>query len=111
MKDGEAVDLSGGGRFSGRLTAPLCVAGGIAMQLLEEENIRIVSHIASIAGIADEGIFPASTLGKPFPTLSEARGEEMLAAIAKGTRRRRQCRRRGGVRGARFARRARRRAF
>lgn len=53
------------------------------MQLLEEENIRIVSHIASIAGIADEGIFPASTLGKPFPTLSEARGEEMLAAIAK----------------------------
>ena len=83
MKDGEAVDLSGGGRFSGRLTAPLCVAGGIAMQLLEEENIRIVSHIASIAGIADEGSFPASTLGKPFPTLSEARGEEMLAAIAK----------------------------
>ena len=49
----------------------------------EEENIRIVSHIASIAGIADEGIFPASTLGKPFPTLSEARGEDMLAAIAK----------------------------
>ena len=83
MKDGDTVDLSGGGRFSGRLTAPLCVAGGIAMQLLEEEKIRIVSHIASIAGIADEGIFPASTLGKPFPTLSEARGEEMLAAIAK----------------------------
>lgn len=83
MKDGDAVDLSGGGRFSGRLTAPLCVAGGITMQLLEEENIRIVSHIASIAGIADDGIFPASTLGKPFPTLSEARGEEMLAAIAK----------------------------
>ena len=83
IKDGDAVDLSGGGRFSGRLTAPLCVAGGIAMQLLEEENIRIVSHIASIAGIADEGIFPASTLGKPFPTLSDARGEDMLAAIAK----------------------------
>ena len=83
MKDGDAVDLSGGGRFSGRLTAPLCIAGGIAMQLLEEKNIRVVSHIASIAGITDEGLFPASTLGKPFPTLSAARGEDMLAAIAK----------------------------
>ena len=83
IKDGESVDLSGGGRFSGRLTAPLCVAGGIAMQLLERRGIRIVSHIASIAGIADEGLFPASTLGKPFPTLSEKRGEEMLDAIAK----------------------------
>ena len=83
IKEGDAVDLSGGGRFSGRLTAPLCIAGGIAMQLLEEKNIRVVSHIASIAGITDEGLFPASTLGKPFPTLSEARGEDMLAAIAK----------------------------
>ena len=83
IKDGESVDLSGGGRFSGRLTAPLCVAGGIAMQLLERRGIRIVSHIASIAGVADEGLFPASTLGKPFPTLSEKRGEEMLDAIAK----------------------------
>ena len=83
VKYGGFQDVSGGGHFSGRLTAPLCVAGGIAMQLLEEKNIRVVSHIASIAGIADEGLFPASTLGKPFPTLSEARGEDMLAAIAK----------------------------
>ena len=36
-------DVRGGGAFSARLTAPLCIAGGIAMQLLEEENIRIGS--------------------------------------------------------------------
>ena len=103
MKDGDAVDLSGGGRFSGRLTAPLCVAGGIAMQLLEEENIRIVSHIASIAGIADEGT------GKTVPDAQRCARRGDACCHCKGTRRRRQRRRRGGVRGARSARRSRRR--
>ena len=42
---------SGGGAFSGRMTAPLCIAGGIALQLLEEEGIEIEARIASIGGI------------------------------------------------------------
>ena len=35
MKYGKDVDLRGGGHFSGRLTAPLCIAGAICLQLLE----------------------------------------------------------------------------
>ena len=39
MKHGDKVDLRGGGHFSGRLTAPLCIAGGICLQILEKSNI------------------------------------------------------------------------
>lgn len=41
-------DPSGGGHFSGRLTAPLCVAGGIALQILESMGISIGAHIVQI---------------------------------------------------------------
>ena len=39
VKFGGAQDVSGGGHFSGRLTAPLCIAGGVCMQLLEREGV------------------------------------------------------------------------
>lgn len=54
VKYGESRDYSGGGQFSGRLTAPLCIAGGIAKQLLEEKGISITAKIHSIGGEKDE---------------------------------------------------------
>ena len=48
IKYGENRDYTGGGHFSGRLTAPLCIAGGIILQLLKEEGIFVGSRIASI---------------------------------------------------------------
>ena len=48
-----AQDVSGGGHFSARLTAPLCVAGGIALQLLERQGVRIAAHVAQIGSIRD----------------------------------------------------------
>lgn len=47
-------DHRGGGHLSGRLTAPLCVAGGIAMQILAEYGIQISSEIAEIGGKKDD---------------------------------------------------------
>lgn len=54
VKYGFDRDHSGGGQFSGRLTAPLCIAGAIAMQLLEKKGISISARIESIGGERDE---------------------------------------------------------
>ncbi len=82
VKYGGHQDYAGGGHFSGRLTAPLCIAGGICLQLLEREGITVLSRIARIGGIEDEGALLASTAGKDFPTVSDARGDQMRALIA-----------------------------
>lgn len=54
IKYGENFDIRGGGQFSGRLTAPICIAGGIALKLLEEKGIKIGCHISSIGRINDD---------------------------------------------------------
>ena len=75
-------DYRGGGHFSGRLTAPLCVAGGICLQLLEREGIHVLSRIASIGGVEDEGELTESTAAKEFPVVSDERGAAMRELIA-----------------------------
>lgn len=53
QKYGDRVDLRGGGHFSGRLTAPLCIAGGLALQYLAARGITVGAHVASIADVKD----------------------------------------------------------
>lgn len=80
-------DVAGGGHFSGRLTAPLCIAGGLCKQWLEEKGIFIGAHIASIAGIADHAFDPVAPqldqVQETFPVLSPQAGEKMQQAIAR----------------------------
>ena len=91
VKYGGHNDISGGGHFSGRLTAPLCIAGGIALQILARRGIRIGAHIASIHGVCDaplDFVSPdmdalARAAARPLATLSEEAGERMLAEIEK----------------------------
>lgn len=85
-----ANDHRGGGHFSGRLTAPLCFAGAVCMQILERKGIHIGAHILSIKGVKDtpfdEVQIDAETLkmvtSKAFPVQDDATGEAMQAAIA-----------------------------
>lgn len=89
IKYGGHQDVSGGGHFSGRLTAALCIAGGICKQILEKRGITIGAHLLSVAGIRDRAYDPVSVDAdtllsageKPFPVLEDAIGEEMQRAI------------------------------
>ena len=90
MKYGEAVDLRGGGHFSGRLTAPLCIVGGICLQYLKSRGIRVAAHLYSVGGIHDDHFDLAGVTDKEFdllasrhefPVLNEDAGEQMKKAI------------------------------
>ena len=54
VKYGGSEDSRGGGAFSGRMTAPLCIAGGICKQLLAERGIYINASIHDIHGNAED---------------------------------------------------------
>ncbi len=42
---------AGGGRFSGRMTAPLCIAGGIAKEILQKRGIEVDAYLCDVAGL------------------------------------------------------------
>ena len=76
-------DYAGGGHFSGRLTAPLCVAGGILLQELERRGVTVRARICRLAGISDDSAFSAPVSDKAFPVTDDGRAEEMQEAIAR----------------------------
>ena len=84
VKYGGFQDFTGGGHFSGRLTAPLCIAGGIALQILKEKGIKITAHIKSIKD-AEDSSFDFKNIETPendkFSVLCPEKGEKMLAVI------------------------------
>ena len=85
IKYGGFQDSAGGGHFSGRLTAPLCIAGGLCKQWLEEMGIQIGAHLSSIAHVCDTAFHPITPelhmVGSDFPVLSAAAGTQMQEAI------------------------------
>lgn len=84
-----ANDVRGSGHFSGRLTAPLAVAGGIAKQLLRTLGVEVGAHILSIHNVQDDAfnsvcVSPADLLAvqrKQFPVLNDTAGAHMVERI------------------------------
>lgn len=89
LKYNGAQDVAGGGHFSGRLTAPLCIAGGVCLQLLSEFGIEIGAHIASIGSVRDALFDPvhvdADTLNAiktdDFPVIDSVKKALMVKLI------------------------------
>lgn len=89
VKYGGHNDIRGGGQFSARLTAALCIAGGIFAQLLEKKEIYAGAHIQEIHGIKDESFNPVSVskdilktvTAKDFPVIDDEKGKLMRREI------------------------------
>lgn len=89
IKYGSGYDMRGGGMFSGRMTAPLCIAGALLMQMLEEKGVYIGAHISSVGNVEDEMFdrlsFDVNKLQaaskKDFPVICDEKGEKMKEII------------------------------
>ncbi len=74
-------DTSGGGHFSGRLTAPLCIAGGVLLQELERRGISVAARIVQIGSVRDDSAFDGPVSEKAFPVSNGGAAEKMTEAI------------------------------
>ncbi len=86
MKYGLDFDMSGGGPFSGRMTAPMCIAGGLCKQWLENKGIRIYAHIESLGTVNDEYLDPVhpqvEKIYKDFPVINPDSKAQMLSVLS-----------------------------
>ena len=88
QKYGDGFDFRGGGKFSGRLTAPMCIAGGIIKEELEKKGIKINAYVSSIGEVTGKGYldvdperFDFSVIDEEFPLLDDSVKEQMTAEI------------------------------
>ncbi len=89
VKSDFTEDLRGGGKYSGRLTAPLCILGGIAKQILVRRGVQIAAHAVQIGSVKDEPFHPLLyqaqmeqlTATPTIPVLSKEAYAQMEAVI------------------------------
>ncbi len=75
IKYGGCQDASGGGHFSGRLTAPLCIAGGLCLQWLGAKGIAVEGRLVSVGIVTDPAHFDEEILA------AKAMGDSVGAVI------------------------------
>lgn len=82
-------DICGGGHFSGRLTAPIVVAGAILKQYLKQKGITVGGHIFNIGSVYDTAFDRVNVNGglldslsaKKFSVIDDLKEEEMRREV------------------------------
>lgn len=87
-KYGNGFDYRGGGKFSGRMTAPMCIAGGLCKQILDKKGIKINAYISAIGRVKGKSYsdidiekFDFSALDNSFPLLDNGVKAKMMDEI------------------------------
>lgn len=91
IKYGGHNDIRGGGQFSGRLTAAMCAAGFICLEILRTKGISVVSHVSRIGSIVDDKLNPLQSMEdvnsrlvtSSFPVINEKAKEKMREEVLK----------------------------
>ncbi|MBE7054020.1 MAG: chorismate synthase [Ruminococcaceae bacterium] len=84
-------DVRGGGHFSGRITAPLVIAGGFTKDILSKKGVNIISHVIQIGDIKGESLLNKEIDDKLieklnssyFPVLDDNLKEKFMEEIEK----------------------------
>lgn len=81
-------DWRGGGHFSGRLTAPIVLAGALCSQYLMDHGVNVVSHVSRLGPLTDDALpaEPDQALAQrlkamTLPTLRPGLEDEMQAYV------------------------------
>ena len=81
-------DWRGGGHFSGRLTAPITLAGALCSQWLEDKGVKIACHIQQLGSVTDDSFMDADPAadyaylkGMHLPVLRAGLDEAMEAEV------------------------------
>lgn len=86
VKSNGEEDISGGGKYSGRMTLPLVFAGAVCRGLLKERGVEVFSHVGAIGGVRDADFDPvmekAPELDPFFPLVDPSKRAEMERALA-----------------------------
>ncbi|MCR5485232.1 MAG: chorismate synthase [Clostridiales bacterium] len=94
MKYGDAHDARGGGHFSGRLTAPLCFAGALSIQILRRMGVTVGAHALMIGKVRDVSfdsvnITPSELLEvtkKEYPVSDDGAADGMKEKISEASK-------------------------
>lgn len=89
IQSGNKGFSTGGGKFSGRMTAPLCIAGYIAKEYLAEKGIEVLAYVTAIGKIKgtsyremDLSLQDIKDIQHfPIPTFDDESREKMMREI------------------------------